>query len=403
MTRKIPFFSAAVLSGLLLLAPASWAKKTEAAAPAALAPYPAPVAPEVAAKAFLLIDISANGQVLASKNADDPVEPASLTKLMTGYLVFDALKNKRLTLEQKLTVSARARAMEGSRMFVDTGWQVPVDDLIKGMITQSGNDATAVLAEGVGGSIENFVQMMNNQAQLLGLHKTHYKNAEGLTVPGHITTASDLALLSRRLMQDFPEYLHYYSIKSYRYAGTPASNSNNRNLLLYRDPSVDGLKTGHTAAAGYCLVATAKREFAGVGQRRLLSVVLGTASENARAAESQKLLNWGYTAFEPVKLFAANQAVAKPQVWRGAANEVSLGLPRDIVVAVPVGTAAQISTTVARPDPIFAPLRQGQNLGTLNISISGRPYTQLPLQTLQAVESAGWFGQTWDAIRLWIK
>ncbi len=403
MTRKFPFFGAAVLSSLFLLAPATWAQKAEATTPAAVAPYPAPVAPEVAAKAFLLIDISANGQVLASKNADEPVEPASLTKLMTGYLVFDALKNKRLTLEQKLTVSARARAMEGSRMFVDTGWQVPVDDLIKGMITQSGNDATAVLAEGVGGSIENFVQMMNNQARLLGLHKTTYKNAEGLTVPGHTTTASDLALLSRRLMQDFPEYLHYYSIKSYRYAGTPASNSNNRNLLLYRDPSVDGLKTGHTAAAGYCLVATAKREFAGVGQRRLLSVVLGTSSENARAAESQKLLNWGYTAFEPVKLFAANQAVAKPQVWRGAVNQVDLGLPRDIVVAVPVGTASQISTTVARPDPIFAPLRKGQNLGTLNISISARPYTQLSLQTLQAVQPAGWFGQTWDSIRLWIK
>ena len=403
MLRKSPFLSATFLFGLLLLAPPTWAKKAEAVAPIAVAAYPAPIAPEVAAKAYLLIDISANGQVLASKNAEAPVEPASLTKLMTAYLVFDALKNKRLTLEQKLTVSARARTMEGSRMFVDTGWQVPVDDLIKGMITQSGNDATNVLAEGVGGSVENFVQMMNNQAQLLGMHKTSYKNAEGLTVPGHITTASDLALLSRRLMQDFPEYLHYYSIKSYRYPGTPASNSNNRNLLLYRDPSVDGLKTGHTAAAGYCLVATAKREFAGVGQRRLLSVVLGTASENARAAESQKLLNWGYTAFEPVKLFAANQAVAKPPVWRGAANEVGLGLPRDIVVAVPVGTAGQVSTTVARPDPIFAPLRQGQNLGTLNISISGRPYTQLPLQTLQAVEPAGWFGQTWDAIRLWIK
>ena len=332
-----------------------------------------------------------------------PVEQASLTKLMTSYLVFDALRSKKLTLEQTLPVSVRAWKMPGSRMFIDPKMQVPVEDLIKGMVVQSGNDATVALAEGVGGTVERFVELMNAQAKALGMNATTYKNPEGLTEPGHLTTARDLATLSTRLMHDFPEYMHYDAMKFYRYPGTPASNGNNRNLLLFRDPTVDGLKTGHTDAAGYCLVATAKRDFPGVGSRRLLSVVLGAASENARANESQKLLNWGYTAFDAVKLFEAGQAVATPNVWKGTANTIKLGRPDAIVVAVPAGSAGKVKTTVVRPDPLVAPFTKGQAVGSLKITLADQPLLDVPLVTLEAVEQAGFFGRAWDAVRLWIK
>jgi D-alanyl-D-alanine carboxypeptidase (penicillin-binding protein 5/6) len=260
--------------------------------------------PEIAAHTYMLVDVTAN-QVLASKDVDAQVEPASLTKLMTAYLVFDALRAKKITLEQRLPVSELAWKMPGSRMFIDPKMQVAVEDLLKGMIVQSGNDATMALAEGVGGTKDNFVRLMNEQAKALGMTGTSYKNPEGLTEAGHYTTARDLSILAMRLMRDFPEYTHYYSIKEYRYQGTPAANSRNRNTLLFRDPSVDGLKTGHTNAAGYCLVSTANREIPNVGGRRLLSILLGAASDNARANESQKLLNWGYTAYDAVKLFDA--------------------------------------------------------------------------------------------------
>ncbi len=362
----------------------------------------APQPPEVAARAYLLMDVTA-GQVLASREMDAPVEPASLTKLMTGYLVFDALRSKKITLEQKLPVSTRAWKMPGSRMFIDPKMQVPVDDLLKGMIVQSGNDATVALAEGVGGTVENFVKLMNDQARALGMKNTGYKNPEGLTEAGHTTTARDLSILASRLIQDFPEYMHYYSTKQYRYEGTPASNSNNRNLLLYRDPTVDGLKTGHTEAAGYCLVATAKREFPGVGQRRLLSIVLGAASENARANESQKLLNWGYTAFDAVKLFDAAQAVQTPPLWKGKVPTLKLGRQEAIVVAVPSGSAGKISTQVLRPDPLVAPFTQGQAVGSLKVVLGEQTLREVPLVALEGVEQAGFFGRAWDAIRLWIK
>ena len=362
----------------------------------------APQAPEIAARSYLLLDVSAN-QILAAKDIDVPVEQASLTKLMTSYLVFDALRSKKLTLEQTLPVSVRAWKMPGSRMFIDPKMQVPVEDLIKGMVVQSGNDATVALAEGVGGTVERFVELMNAQAKALGMNATTYKNPEGLTEPGHLTTARDLATLSTRLMHDFPEYMHYDAMKFYRYPGTPASNGNNRNLLLFRDPTVDGLKTGHTDAAGYCLVATAKRDFPGVGSRRLLSVVLGAASENARANESQKLLNWGYTAFDAVKLFEAGQAVATPNVWKGTANTIKLGRPDAIVVAVPAGSAGKVKTTVVRPDPLVAPFTKGQAVGSLKITLADQPLLDVPLVTLEAVEQAGFFGRAWDAVRLWIK
>lgn len=361
-----------------------------------------PQPPEIAARAYLLVDLTAQ-QTLAELDADKPVEPASLTKLMTAYIVFDALKAKKISLQQTLGVSERAWKMPGSRMFIDPKMKVPVEDLIKGMIVQSGNDATMALAEGVGGTAEHFVQMMNAQAKVLGMKSTGYKNPEGLTEPGHITTARDLSILAGRLMQDFPDYVGYYAIKKYRYPGTPAANESNRNLLLFRDPSVDGLKTGHTDAAGFCLIATAKREAPGVGQRRLLSIVLGASSENARATESQKLLNWGYTAFDAVKLFDANQAVVTPNVWKGRGNQVKLGRFAPIVVAVPAGAASRIQTQVARPEPLVAPLNRGQALGALRVTLDQKPLVDVPLLVLDTVEQAGFMGRAWDAVRLWVK
>ncbi|GKT00980.1 D-alanyl-D-alanine carboxypeptidase [Acidovorax sp. SUPP3434] len=372
-------------------------------APAALwAQGQAPQPPEIAARNYLLLDVTA-GQVLAAKDIDAPVEQASLTKLMTGYLVFDALRAKKITLEQKLPVSVLAWKMPGSRMFIDPKMQVPVEDLIKGMIVQSGNDATMALAEGVGGTAENFVKLMNDQAKALGMKNTAYKNPEGLTEPGHTTTARDLGVLATRLMQEFPEYMHYYATKHYAYPGTPPSNGTNRNSLLFRDPTVDGLKTGHTAAAGYCLVATSKRDFPNVGQRRLLSIVLGASSENARANESQKLLNWGYTAFDAVKLFDAGQPAATPAVWKGKQNTIQIGRPDAIVVTVPSGSAGKVTTQIVRTDPLVAPFTKGQSIGTLKVSLGEQPIAEVPLVALETVEQAGIFGRAWDAIRLWIK
>ncbi len=364
--------------------------------------------PEVAGRAFLLLDVTSN-QVLAAKDADAPVEPASLTKLMTAYLVFDALRAKKLTLDQRLPVSERAWKMPGSRMFIDPKMQVPVEDLLKGMIVQSGNDATVALAEAVGGTVERFVDLMNEQARALGMSKSQFRNPEGLTAPGHTTTARDLGVLATRLMKEFPEYVSYYAIQRYRYPGTPASNDTNRNLLLFRDPSVDGLKTGHTQAAGYCLVATAKRDVAGLGDgkpgpRRLLSVVLGATSENTRAAESQKLLNWGYTAYEAVRLAQPMQPVSEPVLWKGKQPTVSLGLPEGVVVSVPAGMGRQLKTDIVRPEPLVAPLQAGQTVGALKVSLpDGTVVAEVPLQVLKTVDEAGVLGRAWDAIRLWLK
>jgi len=341
--------------------------------------------------------------MLASRDIDVPVEPASLTKLMSAYLVFDALRSKKIDVKQTLPVSTRAWKMPGSRMFIDPSMKVPVDDLIKGMIVQSGNDATVALAEGVGGTVEHFVQLMNEQAKAMGMKATSYRNPEGLTEAGHTTTARDLSILSMRLIQDFPDYVSYYTIKKYRYEGTPTANDTNRNLLLFRDPTVDGLKTGHTNAAGYCLIATAKRDFPNVGARRVLAIVLGATSETARANEAQKLLNWGYTAYEAIKLFDANQAVVTPEVWKGTQKTAKLGRPQAVVVAVPAGTAMRVKTQVARPDPLMAPLTKGQVVGTLKISSGDQPLLEVPLMALETVEQAGILSRAWDALRLWIK
>jgi D-alanyl-D-alanine carboxypeptidase (penicillin-binding protein 5/6) len=362
----------------------------------------APQPPEIAARSYLLMDVTAN-QILAGRDVDTPVEPASLTKLMTAYIVFDALRAKKIGLQQALPVSVRAWKMPGSRMFIDPKMQVPVEDLIKGMIVQSGNDATVALAEGVGGTVERFVELMNQQAKALGMKNTSYKNPEGLTEPGHTTTARDLSILSTRLMQDFPDYVGYYAIKKYRFQGTPTANDTNRNMLLFRDPTVDGLKTGHTEAAGYCLIATARRDFPNLKGRRLVAVVLGASSETARANEAQKLLNWGYTAYEGLKLFDGNQAVAEPKVWKGAESSVKLGQPQPIVIAVPAGTAATLKTQVVRPDPLIAPLGKGQQVGALKVLAGDQVVREVPLVALSAVPEAGFISRSWDAMRLWIK
>ena len=389
------FFKASICAAFATLFFSNWTA-------AVFAQTPAPEPPEVAARAYLLLDITSN-QILASRDMDMPVEPASLTKLMSAYLVFDALKSKKIDVKQTFGVSERAWKMPGSRMFIDPKTKVPVDDLLKGMIVQSGNDATVALAEGVGGSVDRFVQMMNDQAKVLGMNNTSYKNPEGLNEAGQSTTARDLATLATRLMRDFPEYIGIYAIKKYRYPGSPAANDSNRNLLLFTDPTVDGLITGHTEAAGYCLVATAKREFPNIGPRRLMAIVLGTNSETTRANEAQKLMNWGYTAFEAVKLFEPGQAVSTPAIWKGKANALKLGRSDALVVAVPKGSAAQIKTQLIRPDPIVAPVTRGQTIGSLKIYRGDQFWVEMPLQALDTVEQAGVLGRAWDALRLWIK
>jgi D-alanyl-D-alanine carboxypeptidase (penicillin-binding protein 5/6) len=360
-----------------------------------------PQPPEVAARSYLLFDVT-TGQVLTQKDADTPTEPASLTKLMSGYLVFQALKEKKLTLEQTLPVSERAwrTGMTGaSRSFLPLNSQVRVDDLLKGMIVQSGNDATVVLAEGVGGTYEQFVAMMNRQAQAFGLKSTSFKNPEGLSAPGHMSTAHDLAVIATRLIKDYPEYLQYSSMREFTYNKIKQPN---RNLLLYRDPSVDGLKTGYTEAAGYCMINTAKRDFPN-GQRRLVSVVLGAASMESRANESQKLLNWGFSAFDAVKLFDANQTVASPQVWKGAAPTVKLGSANAVVVTVPRGEGGKLKTDIARTDPLVAPLAKGQVVGTIKVSAGGATVAEVPLAVIEPVPQAGLLGRAWDSLRLWIQ
>ena len=361
-----------------------------------------PAAPEVATRSHVLMDVSA-AQVLSEYRADEPVEPASLTKLMTAYVVFDALQAQKLSVQQALSVSERASKMPGSRMFIDPTMKVPVDDLLKGMLVLSANDATVALAEGLSGTVERFVELMNQQAKVLGLTATTFKNPEGLVEPGQVTTARDLATLGQALWRDFPDRQAYFSIKKYRYAGTPAANDTNRNLLLFRDPSVDGLQTAYTQVAGHGMVASAQRDVTGLKSRRMLAVVLGAANENVRAQEAQKLLNWGYTAFDAVKLFDANQPVTQVPGWKGRAGQGSIGRPEPLVVAVPVGQAAKLRSELARPDPLVAPLVKGQSVARMKIYVGEQLLAEKPLLALQTVDESGVIGRAWDAVRLWIK
>ena len=370
----------------------------------------APQPPEVAAKSFLVLDMTSN-QTLAERDADASADPASLTKLMSLYVVFSAIHDKKLALDQKLPVSKRAwdeRKAGGSLMFIDTTMTPTVDELLRGEIVQSGNDAAVVLAEAVGGTLDQFVAMMNRQAVAFGLKNTTFKNVTGLTEAGHRSTARDLAVIATHVIRDYPEFFAYYSIKEYKYNNI---NQPNRNLLLRRDPTVDGLKTGYTDAAGYCLIATAQREFPnlgangnGPGKRRILTVVLNTTSMDARANESQKLLNWGFQAFDTIRLFDDAKPIVTPVVWKGKLPEAKLGAAGGLFVTVPKGEGGKLQTKIERTDPLVAPLAKGQRVGTIKVATaSGAALVDVPLVVLETVEQAGIFGRASDAMRLWIK
>ena len=377
----------------------------------AIAQAQAPQSPEIAARNYVLIDVTANHHVLSEREADAPQDPASLTKLMTAYIVFNALKDKRVTLEQTLPVSKRAweevkgagKGTGGSVMFIDTTMTPTVDQLLRGLIIQSGNDAAVALAEGVSGTVENFVAQMNKQAAAWGLKNTHFTNVTGLTDPSHKSSARDVAVMAMHIIDDYPQYYGYYSQKDFTFNKIKQGN---RNILLSRDATVDGMKTGYTDAAGYCLVASAQRDFPN-GKRRLMAVVMGTSSKTARADEAQKLLNWGYAAFDAVRLFDKGAPISTAPVWKGVVKEVKLvgATPSGAVyVNVPRGEGAGLKTEVQRMDPLVAPILAGQRLGTLKVSTaSGVPVAEIPLVAAEPVALAGIFGRAWDAIRLWIK
>ena len=361
----------------------------------AIAQAAAPRPPSVYGRAWMVGDLS-SGQVLASEKADVRIEPASLTKLMTAYLVFRALHEGKLRLDQQVPVSTHAWRAPGSRMFIEPRRPVTVEQLILGMEVQSGNDATIALAEAIAGSEPLFAQLMNREAARLGMANTHYVNATGLPDAQHYSTAADLYRLSAALIRDFPdEYKRYYAIKEFRYNNISQPN---RNRLLWLDPSVDGVKTGHTESAGFCLIASASR-----GGRRLLSVLLGGVSENGRAQESLKLLNWGYQFFDSVKLYAGGAPVRSLDVWKGASRQVKVGVQKDLLVAVPKGDAQKLKAELVSQQPLVAPLAQGQRVGTLRVSFDGKPLGEYPLVALEAVATAGWLRRAWDTLRLWLK
>jgi D-alanyl-D-alanine carboxypeptidase (penicillin-binding protein 5/6) len=365
------------------------------AAPALAQNIPGAVPPpSIAAKAYLLVDL-VSGQTLVADNADLPREPASLTKLMTAYLAFRALKEKALTPSQMVNVSAKAWRAEGSRMFIEPKKAVSVDELLRGVIVQSGNDASVALAETVAGSEDAFVERMNREAARLGMKNTRFVNATGLPAPQETSTANDLALLAAAVIRDFPEYYPLYSIKEYRYNNITQPN---RNRLLWTDPYVDGMKTGNTDAAGFCLIASAKR-----GQRRLLAVVLGAASESARAIEAQKLLNYGFQFYDSVQLYQSGQPVSSLRVWKGAEPMVPAGFVVDRYVALPKGQAQNLKLSLEAVEPLLAPVLKGQKVGTVRVTLDGKPVDAYPLLALADVGPASLLGRAWDTVRLWFK
>ena len=358
------------------------------------AAVPTPKPPAIDARAYVLIDFQ-SGRILADYKADVQSEPASITKLMTGYGVFRALREKRLSLNDSVTISEHAWKAEGSRTFAQVGTQIPVDTLIKGMIVQSGNDATIALAEKLGGTEEGFVQMMNSYAAELGLKNSHFENSWGGPGPTHYMSAHDIASLSKVLIRDYPEEYKLYSLREFEWNGIKQQN---RNGLLARDPSVDGIKTGHTESAGYCLASSAKR-----GGMRLISVVLGTQSFKAREDASAALLNYGFTFFETVKAKATTDVVLKPEVYKGEEDRVTLVPARDIWVTVGRGSAAQLKTTATVKEPLIAPIKAGQALGELTVSDGKEIVARVPLVAQAAVPEGGWWTRTVDGISLWMK
>lgn len=367
-------------------------------APAALSSSPTPVgdlstvpAPSLPVKAWLTLDVN-SGQVIAAQNPDEKIEPASLTKLMAAYLVFEALESGRLTLEQTVNVSEFAWKTEGSRMFIKPNTQVSVGDLLQGMIVQSGNDATVALAEGVAGSEPAFVSLMNDEAARQGLKDTHFENSSGLPGETHLTTARDLAILSQNLILDFPQYLHYYSQKEYTYNDI---KQNNRNRLLWTDSTVDGLKTGHTKSAGYCLVTTAMRD-----GRRVISVIVGASSDAARSENSLKLLNWSFQNFDTIKLFDDAKPVVTARVWEGQADTVGLGGLTPTWVTVPRGKGPDVQPMASYRQPLIAPLTKGSMVGSVSLSLEGKVLREDTLHVLSDVPEAGLFGRLYDKVRM---
>jgi len=348
----------------------------------------------VNARAYVLADIT-SGQLIASDQADERVEPASLTKLMTAYLVFQALRDGKIKLDQAVPVSEKAWKVGGSKMFIERRKPVVVDALIRGMIVQSGNDACIALAELIAGSEDAFAQLMNREAKRLGMVNSQFMNASGLPDAQHYSSARDLYLLASALLRDFPQqYATYYALKEYRYNNITQPN---RNRLLWMDPGVDGLKTGHTDAAGYCLIASKQ-----VNGRRLLSVLLGSSSELTRAQESLKLINWGYQYFDALKLYDKGAVVKELPVWKGSESSVKAGFQNDLYITVAKGLADKLKAELVATQ-LVAPIAQGQRVGVLRVTLDGKPYGEYPVVAIQAVPEAGLFGRAWDTVRLWFK
>ncbi|SPR98750.1 D-alanyl-D-alanine carboxypeptidase family protein [Cupriavidus taiwanensis] len=373
-----------------------------ATAPAAVLAQGVPM-PQVAAKSWMLYDVT-SGQALASQNADARIEPASLTKLMTAYLAFEALKEKRLTLDQAVVPTNLVLKVKSdeSRMFIEPNKPVTVQDLLLGLIVQSGNDAALALAEAVGGSEEGFVAMMNREAQRMGMKSTHFTNTDGIPDPNHYTTAVDLATLTTRLIKDFPEYYSMYSQKEFTYNKIRQPN---RNRLLYIDSTVDGVKTGHTKSAGYCLISSAKRPLANVpdGSRRLISIVIGTTTEQVRTQESLKILNYGFQFFDTLRLYDKGQVLATPDIYKGKNGTVKIGVQNETFVTVPKGTGGRLKPVLERQELLIAPISAGQQVGMVKLMDGNNKVAEFPVVALEEVPEAGFFGRLWDTIRLWFK
>ena len=354
-----------------------------------------PPVPTLAAKAYLLREFGSN-TIIAQQGAHERIEPASLTKLMTAYLSFNALKNGQLTLKQTLPVSLKAWKAEGSRMFIAPDIPVTVDELLQGMIIQSGNDASIALAEGIAASEDAFAALMNSEAARLGMKETHFMNATGLPDPNHYTTVYDLSLLAAALIRNFPEqYQRLYSVKEFTYNKI---KQHNRNRLLWVDPYVDGMKTGHTEAAGYCLIASARH-----GSMRLISVVVGTPSEDTRAMESQKLLNYGFMNYEARVIYKQGQPITKLRVWKGHEEELSATVDHDLWVTLPKGQYAKLSASVVSRQPLIAPIVKGQEVGVIRFSLDGKALLERKLVASQEVLVAGIFGRLWDSLKLMLR
>lgn len=357
-------------------------------------------APIIAAKSWLLLDVT-SGQMLASQEPTLRIEPASLTKIMTAYVAFEAIRDKRLSLQQMVNVSVYAWKVDpsSSKMFIDPATPVSVDDLLHGLMIQSGNDAAVALAEAVAGTEQAFVALMNQDAQKMGMTATRFGNPHGLPDKENYSTAQDLAILASHVIADFPEFYKIDSIRSFTYNKITQPN---RNRLLWLDPTVDGMKTGHTDGAGYCIIASAKRPN-GSGERRLISVVLGTTSDQSRTQESQKLLNWGFQNFDTLKLYGKDQPVETVAVWKGNEKTLRLGFTRDIFVTVPKGVAARMKPVLERKDPLVAPIGLHSKVGLMKMMVDGKAVAEFPVLALDSVSQAGIFGRAWDSIRLWIK